>query len=291
MTTMKKLFKILLGLLVGIVIIGAGIQTYLLRGTRGISLTKAEYRSDVHYSSTPTILIPGWGGNTVTYQKLINYYQNRHIAQKTLTVWISPWGNIRVAGRLNKGDKNALIQILYDWNYDSTFHPQVKQLSKALTYLHDHYHLDRANVIAHSYGGTEFMHAYLSSPQLQKHLQLNKVVFLGVPVEESLSSRLNYHYHLIKHSRDKNFIRLRKQAKDWQPNGKLTIYNFMGTKPGSTHTDGEVPLIQSEMLKSLIKDHPTIQYHQRVYSQTTHRQLHDRTAILNRIADELWMKE
>lgn len=191
MTTMKKLFKILLSLLTGFILIGAGIQAYLLRGTAGVPLTRAKYRSDVRYSSTPTILIPGWGGNTVTYQKLINYYQERHIAQKTLTVWISPWGNIRVTGHLNKGDKNALIQVLYDWNYDSTFHPQVKQLSRALSYLHSRYHIDRTNVIVHSYGGTEFMHAYLNSPQLQKDLQLNKVVFLGVPVEESLSSRLN----------------------------------------------------------------------------------------------------
>lgn len=288
---MKRFMKVILTLFCILLVAGAGLQVYLLRGTPGVPLAKKNYRRDVDYTTIPTILIPGWGGNTVTYQKLINYYQTRHIAQKVLTVRISPWGHVRVTGHLSRNAKNPLIQILYDWNYSQTFHPQVKQLSQAFTYLHDHYHLSKMNIIAHSYGGTEFMHAYMDSPRLQREIRLNKLVFLGVPVEESLSSRLDYHYHLIHHSRDKNFRRLRQQMSKWQPTAPLTIYNIMGTKKGSCHTDGEVPMIQSEMLKSLVKDHAAITYHQKVYPGTNHRQLHDRTTILNYIADKLWMKE
>lgn len=232
MVTIKKLLKIILACLVILLVIGAGVQLFLLRGTPGKALQASDYRSDTIYRSTPTILIPGWGGNTITYNKLINYYQDEHLAQKVLTVWVSPWGGIRVAGHLDKQQKNPLIQVLYDWNYDQTFHPQVKQLSKVLNYLQKHYHLHKVNVIAHSYGGTEFMHAYMSSPTLQEKLRLKKLIFLGVPVEESLAARLHYQYHLINHSHDKNFIRLRKQVAKWQPNYHLTVYNIMGRKKG-----------------------------------------------------------
>lgn len=291
MVTIKKLLKIILACLVILLVIGAGVQLFLLRGTPGKALQASDYRSDTIYRSIPTILIPGWGGNTITYNKLINYYQDEHLAQKVLTVWVSPWGGIRVAGHLDKQQKNPLIQVLYDWNYDQTFHPQVKQLSKILNYLQKHYHLHKVNVIAHSYGGTEFMHAYMSSPTLQEKLRLKKLIFLGVPVEESLAARLHYQYHLINHSHDKNFIRLRKQMAKWQPNYHLTVYNIMGRKKGAANTDGEVPHIQSEMLRSLIKDHPTIKYHQKIYENTTHSQLHDQQETLNYIADQLWKKE
>lgn len=291
MVTIKKLLKVILACFAFLLVLGVGVQLYLLRGTPGKPLMANRYRTDTVYSSVPTILIPGWGGNTITYNKLINYYQDHGFAQKVLTVWVSPWGTIRISGHLDKRQKNPLIQVLYDWNYDQTFHPQVKQLRKVLLYLQDHYHLHKVNVIAHSYGGTEFMHAYMNSPELQKKLHLKKVVFLGVPVEESLASRLHYQYHLIHHSRDKNFIRLREQMANWQPDYRLTIYNIMGRKKGYVHTDGEVPHIQSQMLRSLIKGHPMIDYQQRTYDNTTHSQLHDRQEILDYIADQLWKKE
>lgn len=53
--------------------------------------------------------------------------------------------------------------------------------------------------------------------------------------------------------------------KNWQLNYPVEIYNLMGSEEGSKTTDGVVPHIQSEMLKSLIKAHPSIRYHQKVY--------------------------
>ncbi|WP_301876244.1 alpha/beta hydrolase [Limosilactobacillus oris] len=291
MVTIKKFLKGLGLVIASVIVIGGCVQLYLLRGTPGRPLREADLRADTEYSTTPTLLIPGWGGSTVTYDKMINYYQSHHLAQKVLTIWVSPWGSIRVSGHLSKNQKNPLIQVLYDWNYNQTFHPQVKQLTAVLTYLQDHYNLHQVNVIAHSYGGTEFMHAYLNSPALQSKLKLHKLIFLGVPVEESLSARLDYHYHLIHHSHDQNFLRLRRQMQTWRPDYPIMIYNIMGTKPGSTRTDGAVPLIQAEMLRSLVKGHPTISYLQKIYPNTTHSQLHARKAIFHYVAHQLWGKD
>ncbi|MRN07761.1 alpha/beta hydrolase [Lactobacillus sp. 0.1XD8-4] len=285
---MKKL-KIIGISLGGIILVAFGIQGYLMHSTPGKSLSPQEYRKDIYYSSTPTLLIPGWGGNATTYDKLIKYYQQKHIAQKVLTIWVAPNGRIWTEGSFN-GQKNALIQILFTWNYNTTYHPQIKQLTSVLKYLHQHYNIDQTNVIAHSYGGTEFIHAYMSSKYLQRHLRLNKLVFLGVPVEESLSDQLKYRYHLISKSTDKNFQELFLQMKEWQLNYTVKIYNLMGSEEGDKKTDGSVPHIQSEMLKALIRTHPSVEYHQRVYPKTTHFQLHNRITIIKQIANILWKK-
>lgn len=290
MQRLKKIAKVLGFSLGGLCLLLLLTQAFLLRGTRGKSINQANGPSTIRYSEIPTILIPGWGGNTVTYNHMINHYQDKSIAQKVMTVWVSPRNHIRVSGNWH-GQKNALIQVLFDWNYDASFHPQVSQLRHVLIYLNQHYGIKQTNIIAHSWGGTEFMHAYMGSKRLQRHLRLNKLIFLGVPVEESLSDRLPYHYLLIHHSKDKNFHQLRVQMKDWQLNYPITIYNLMGSKEGSRLTDGEVPHIQSEMLKALIQSQPMIKYHQKIYANTTHSQLHSRPIILKEIEQILWGKE
>ena len=290
MQRLKKIAKVLGFSLGGLCLLLLLTQAFLLRGTRGKSINLANGPSTIRYSEIPTILIPGWGGNTVTYNHMINHYQDKNIAQKVMTIWVSPRNRIRVSGNWH-GQKNALIQVLFDWNYDASFHPQVSQLRHVLIYLNQHYGIKQTNIIAHSWGGTEFMHAYMGSKRLQRYLRLNKLIFLGVPVEESLSDRLPYHYLLIHHSKDKNFHQLRVQMKDWQLNYPITIYNLMGSKEGSRLTDGEVPHIQSEMLKALIQSQSMIKYHQKIYANTTHSQLHSRPIILKEIEQILWGKE
>lgn len=290
MKRLKKVGKVLGYSLGGLCVTLLLVQAFLLRGTPGKPIELSAAPRTIRYSRVPTLLIPGWGGNTITYNRLINHYQDQNIAQKVMTVWVSPNNHIRVSGDWH-GQKNALIQILFDWNYNATFHPQVKQLRHVLIYLNQEYGIKQTNIIAHSYGGTEFMHAYMGSKRLQQTLRLNKLIFLGVPVEESLSDHLPYHYLLIHDSKDKNFHQLQIQMKNWQLNYPVIIYNLMGSKDGSRLTDGEVPHIQSEMLRALIKSHPTITYHQKIYPNTTHSQLHNRTVILKQIAQILWGKE
>lgn len=287
MRRIKKWCKIIGCLLGGLCLLLLLTQAFLLRGTPGRPLYSSDLQKGVIYSRVPTLLIPGWGGNMVTYNHLIKYYQQRHWAQKVMTVWVSPHNHIRVSGSWH-GQRNALIQVLFDWNYSATYHPQVKELRHVLRFLHHRYHLQQTNVIAHSYGGTEFIHAYMGAKDLQRNLRLSKIVFLGVPVEESLSDRLSYHYLLIHQSKDRNFQRLYKQMKEWRLDYPLEIDNLMGSKDGSKITDGAVPHIQSEMLRALIKAHPLISYHQKIYRHTTHTQLHQRTLILNDIKDILW---
>lgn len=278
---MKRLLKVIVGLFSTLLILALVVQFLILLPIPGRHLQTKDYQKDYRYVDVPTILIPGWGGNTTTYRRMIKFYQNEHYAQKVMTVWVSPTGNIKTSGNYT-GQKNALIQILFNWNYNATYHPQVAQLKNVLHLLHDKYHISTMNVIAHSYGGTEFMHAYMGDKTLQRNIQLNKLIFLGVPVEESFGVKDKFVPDLRKKSTDKNFKQLEREMREWQPQSKVTIYNVMG---GS---DESVPKIQSEMLKSLIAFHPHIEYHQVVVPHTSHFQLHSRQSIQRRIANILW---
>lgn len=280
---MKRLLKILVALVSGLVLLALVVQFTLLLPIRGSVLHRDEERQSVSYSNTPTIMVPGWGGNTTTYKKMVHCFQANHYGQKVMTVWVSPSGTVKTSGQYHH-QKNAIIQILYNWNYNATYHPQVRQLQRVLTILHDNYHVNKMNVIAHSYGGTEFIHAYIGSKKLQRGIRLKKIIFLGVPVEESFGVKVKFVPNLNQKSKDKNFHQLERQMKNWNPDSTIKLYNIMGS------ADQEVPHIQSEMLQSLVRIHPEISYHQVIVPKTNHFQLHDRKVIIQHVAKILWAK-
>ena len=282
----KVLRRVAIGLAVIIVVL-AGVQLYLLRGTPGKAITPTN--SSVKYSATPTLLIPGWGGNTWTYTKLIDYYQDQNIATNVMVVRVAPTGAVQVSGSL-KGKQNPLIQFIYDWNYSTTYQPQVRELTQVLQVLAAKYHVQKLNVIAHSYGGTELLHAYIGSKTLQREIALQKVVFLGVPVDESFGTNTKYTKWLFKKSHDQMFKTMLKEVKEAQLPRGLVFYNWMGSDEGKSTTDGEVPQIQSLMLKTLIK-HKHVHYHQHIFTDTTHTELHQRVKIIKKIAHVIWGKE
>lgn len=278
-----KIGRVILRIILILILIGGAVQLYLLRGSKEQSIRT--YNSQVRYQSTPTLLIPGWGGNTWTYQKLINTAQKRNIAQKRMTIWVAPNGHVRIKGNLNH--KNPIIQLLYDWNYTPGYQTQTKQLSRVMRILHNQYHVSTLNVVAHSYGGTEWLHAYISSPDIQKNMRFPKVILLGTPVDETFGERTKFTKWLFKKSKDNNFKLMERQIRHTSLVRIGKIYNWMGAKGG--RTDGEVPHIQSEMLRSLLQN-KRVNYAEHVYPHTNHVQLHQKKQMLNDILKTLWYK-
>lgn len=281
---LAKIGRILLRILITLGLILLAIQAFTLRGTRGQSITPTNPR--VHYSKVPTLVIPGWGGNSWTYQTLIHRVQKQNIAHKTLTVWASPSGHIRFRGSLDH--HNPIIQLLYVWNYTPDYQAQIKELRRAMVQLHRQYGVNQLNVIAHSYGGTEWLHAYIGSHYLQEKVAFPKVILLGTPVDESFGTRTRFTRWLFKRSTDTNFKRMERQIRHTSLIHLGTIYNWMGSS-GGRRTDGEVPEIQSLMLRTLVAN-KRVHYSETVYPHTSHIQLHQKTKILNRIINILWMK-
>lgn len=280
----RKIGLIVLRIIIIIVLIALVIQFLMLRGTHEQRISYSNSR--VHYSNVPTMVIPGWGGSSWAFQKLILKMQRQNIAQKTMTIWVSPSGHVRFKGNLHH--KNAIIQLLFDWNYTSSYHAQIKQLTRVLTLLSKNYHVKTMNVIAHSYGGTEWLHAYIGSKYIQRHIAFPKVVFLGVPVDETFGSGTKFTKLLFKKSTDRNFKKMQHQVRNSSLVHIGTIYNWMGSTKG--RTDGEVPHVQSQMLRSLLHN-KRVKYSEKIYPHTSHIQLHQKDQILSDIARVLWYKE
>lgn len=266
-----------------IVLLLLALQLYLLKGTRGKTIPAN--RQDVRYSETPTLLIPGWGGNSWTYQRLIHRAQKADVAQKAMTIWVAPNGRVIVKGKLNH--HNPIIQLLYIWNYTSGYQKQTQQLRRVMFMLHDDYHINQMNVVAHSYGGTEFFHAYLRSTKLRKEIKIPHLVLLGVPVDESFGRKTHYTPLLVHRSKDQNFTQLQDAINQHPLTSIKQIDNWMGqTKNG---TDGAVPHVQSQMLKTLLLGQ-NVKYSEHIFKHTNHSQLHQRREILDRLMKILWEK-
>ncbi|WP_035191515.1 alpha/beta hydrolase [Ligilactobacillus equi] len=279
---MKKILLVALAL----IIIALGIQLLLLKGSREEPLRQNRLKTDVTYSDTPTLLIPGWGGNAWTYSHLIDYYQKQNLAQKTMTIHVTPTGKVHVQGAvMNK--KNSLIQVLFDWNYTKNYLPQTAWLSSVLRVLHKNYGINQLNVIAHSWGGTAFVHALANSSYLQKNINFKKIILLGVPINEGFSSKTSYNQALTQKTSDHNYLRLAKKLDKFNPHNLIHFYNLMGSKDGQKKTDGEVPNVQSEFLKTVIHSNWST-YSQKVYKDTNHTDLHQNKEILNHMAAILW---
>ena len=99
--------KLLFALGIFLIVLGLGLQLFFLRGTKGQALRPNELRSNIAYNDVPTLLIPGWGGNGWTYSKLIKHYQAENIAQKTMTIHVSPTGKVKVKGTV--ADRKSVV--------------------------------------------------------------------------------------------------------------------------------------------------------------------------------------
>lgn len=282
---MRLVFKIICKVLIVIVVLLGLIQLYLITPLKEQPLRTNQLKKGYNYSDTPTLLIPGWAGNRLTYQAMVKSFQKENLAQKTMTIHVRPNGKIVVDGTV-KNKKNALIQVLFDWNYTSSFRPQTRWLTDVMEVLHEQYHVDKLNIVSHSWGGSAWIHALAGSPKIQKEIQFKKVILLGVPVEESFDDSTTYRLASQKHSTDGNFHKLIAQARHFDLKNKIHFYNFLGeikNKP----TDGSVPNVQSEFLKKIINP-KWAYYQQQTFKNTSHSSLHDNKRILSEISDILW---
>lgn len=246
---MKKFLKILFKVLISIVIIAILVQGILLIPSPQKDLRMNQLRKDITYSDVPTLLINGYGGSNYTYNKMINYYQKQNIAQKTMTIHVTPTGKVHVTGSV-KNKKNALIQLLFDWNLSPTYDPQVKWLKSVLKVLHNQCGINELNVVGHSWGGTEFLHALGQSKWIQRNIAFNKVILLGVPVNEAVNNHVTYAEAKRRNITDAEYLELKHEYQELNPVKKIKFYNVMADY--KDNTDTSVPNVQSEFLMSIL---------------------------------------
>lgn len=281
---MKKIIKRIFKVILVIVILGLLVQIILLIPSPQKNLRMDHLRKDIHYSNVPTILINGYGGSNYTYNKMIKYYEKENIAQKTMTIHVTPSGNVHVSGTV-KNKPNVLIQLLFDSNLGQTYNPQVKWTIKVFKILHDKYGINELNVVGHSWGGTEFLHALGQSEWIQHNMKFNKVVLMGTPVNEAVNNKISYTTAKKKDITDAEYRKLRSEYQELDPIGIIHFYNVMADY--KDHTDTSVPNVQSEFIDSILNpEWSTLQT--KTFMGIKHSALHQNEEVLRYVAKLLW---
>lgn len=262
---------------------------FAIRGSVTKTFSQSEERSNIAYSSTPTLLFPGWGGYTYSYNSFIKYAQAHHYGEHTMTVYVTPHNHISTRGSLKSGH-NPIVQVIYTWNYSASYSPHIKQVAAVINYLHQHYNMNSYNVVGHSYGGSAWVNAYFRYPSICQAARVKRVMLLATPVEETLNPKEVFKRSLIHKSTDEHFREMMKekpQVKNSQ--WPEQVYNVMGVAKDKKRTDGAVPAIQAEMIRPLFK-HKPIQYHEHTFYHITHTGLHQQSRVLKYAMNRLWAK-
>lgn len=260
---------------------------FSLRGSQSRTFGNKAERSDIAYHSTPTIMFPGWGGYTFSYNRFIKYAQAHHYAEHTLTVYVTPHNHISTRGTL-KSHHNPIVQVIFTWNYSASYSPHIKQAAAVIEYLHQHFGMNSYNVVGHSYGGSAWVNAYFRYPAMRKAAHVKRVMLLATPVEETLNPKEVFKRSLIHKSTDEHFREMIKEKPQVKPDQwPTTVYNVMGVAKDKKRTDGAVPAIQAEMIRPLF-NHQPINYHEHTFYHITHTGLHQQSRVLKYVMKGLW---
>lgn len=124
---MKKILKhlaIIFSSILAIALVGYGI--YWSMGLQTISdqhLDLDQRNSNYQFSTTPTLFLHGWAGDSRTFNQTIDAMQSYHVAEKTLTVYVDFHDHLHFNGKWDNRAINPMIQVIFYKNlplkYDS----------------------------------------------------------------------------------------------------------------------------------------------------------------------------
>ena len=233
-------------------------------------------RTDVIYEQTPTLFIPGWGGNAWTYNRLLRWLARQGYGHKILTVRVDWDGNPHFIGCWEKAADNPLIQVLFDHNLTRDYQPQVTWITTILRTLNHRYGVTSYNLVAHSWGGSAAMHSVILHGQHPGLPHLRRLVLLGAPFDEQRSGgRPDAAYERLRAARHR--------LESWQGGQVINVY---GTLSGRL-TDGSVPVRQVQALRAILAGSP-LQYREFHVDRTSHGQLQALTRMWRLIGQAVW---
>jgi len=233
-------------------------------------------RTDVTYSTVPTLLIPGWGGHAWTYNGLLRWLAQQGYGHKVLTVRVDWHGGLHFAGDWSVTATNPLIQVLFDHSLTRDYQPQVKWLTAILTALKARYGVTAYNAVAHSWGGSAAVHSLVLHGHRADLPQLRRLILLGAPVDEGKAGG----------PADMAYERLRAAQYRLPVTYQSAVINVYGTLSGRL-TDGSVPVYQVTALRPILAD-SAVTYREVHVPETSHGQLHASRRMWRLIVRLIW---
>jgi len=233
-------------------------------------------RTDVTYSTVPTLLIPGWGGHAWTYNGLLRWLAQQGYGHKVLTVRVDWHGGLHFAGDWSVTATNPLIQVLFDHSLTRDYQPQVKWLTAILAALKARYGVTAYNAVAHSWGGSAAVHSLVLHGHRADLPQLRRLILLGAPVDEGKAGG----------PADMAYERLRAAQYRLPVTYQSAVINVYGTLSGRL-TDGSVPVYQVTALRPILAD-SAVTYREVHVPETSHGQLHASRRMWRLIVRLIW---
>lgn len=233
-------------------------------------------RPILDYQATPTLFIPGWGGNAWTYNGLLRWLARAGFGHKVLTVRVDRLGGLHFSGNWEAAADNPLIQVLFDHTFTADYQQQIDWITAILRQLKSRYHVQAYNLVAHSWGGSAAVNSLMLYGAATDVPQLNRLVLLGAPIDESSATR----------PVDEAYQRLRAATSDLGELGPGTIHNVYGTLSGRL-TDGSVPVQQVTALRQVVAG-SSLRYQEHHIAGIGHSRLHASPRMWRLIARLLW---
>ncbi|CAJ1225908.1 hypothetical protein LZY01_12900 [Levilactobacillus zymae] len=260
------------------VVLGGGWLGYhwLSRRT-GRPLPKAA-RPDSQATPTPTVFIPGWGGNAWTYNGMLRWFARQGYAAKVLTVRVDYRNHLHFRGTWTGQADNPTIQVLFDRNLTLDYRQQTRWVTQILRALHRRYGVTSYNAVAHSWGGSAMVQSLVQDGADPSLPRLRRLILLGTPVDESQTDQPDPAYQRL--------LTLRQNL--WA-NAGAEIHNVYGRLAGHA-TDGQVPVWQATALREVVAQSP-IHYTEHPIPGLGHGRLHSALKMWQLIAQLLWVKK
>ena len=105
----------------------------------------------VNQTNIPTLFIPGYLGNKVTFGPMIDRFDKNHLGTDAMLIEVSKSGKITAQHTASLHKNNPLIQVLFATNKDQAV--QARHLMQVMTFRKNKYQVKQANLGGHSLGG------------------------------------------------------------------------------------------------------------------------------------------
>lgn len=236
-------------------------------------------RLSIQATGTPTLFVPGWGGNAWTYNGMLRWFARQGYAAKRLTVRVDRQGRLHVQGSWSSLADNPTIQVLFDRNFTPDYRQQIRWVTQILRMLRTRYGVTTYNAVAHSWGGSALVQSLVTTGADADLPRLHRLVLLGTPVDESPKQPAT----------DPLYRHLLASRHNLWANAGAEIHNVYGLLAGRA-TDGQVPVRQVVALRAVVANSP-IRYTEYPLTGVGHGRLHSALAMWQLIAQLLWVKK
>ena len=237
----------------------------------------------------PTLFIPGYFGNRLSFGRLINRLTRQYGANKSMVIKVDRHGKIHVSGHLAKS--KVLIQVLFA---DKSSRPrqQAVWLSEVLEVLNTRYGVEEINLVGHSMGCITIFW-FLTHQSKMTPVSVKHVVAIAGPFNDSEIARSTdkvdaYPLNAKGPTKRMPIYRALSQRVFAIPRD-IKVLNIAGRISNTQQNDGEVSVNSAFSLRYLLQD-PAAQYHELVIrgKRATHQLKHENVIVDQEIAKFLW---